>query len=423
MDSSLWFVLVILILFSAYFSASETAFSAFNRARMKNMAQNGNKKAALVLKMSDDFDRVLSTLLIGNNIVNISASTISTLLFAKLIVDANLAATVSTIVMTLVVLIFGEITPKSMAKQSPEVFAMFSAPFLRALSIILTPLSFFFMTWQKKIVNKVFDFGADDKITEDELLTIVDEATEDGGINSQESELIKNAIEFNDIEVNEVLTPRVDVVAIDIEWDKEKIAEIFEESGFSRLPVYKDTIDNIIGVLTHRDFVAEEKSDVFRIESAIKPVKFIFSTMKISKLLRLLQESKSHIVVVCDEYGGTEGIVTLEDIIEALVGEIWDEYDSVEQSVFEKISDNVYKVNASATLEDMFEFFELKFDEEENDDINTVGGFVASQLEKIPAVGDGFEYEHLKFTVTSTDSARVLSVLVKVGEKKEKSED
>lgn len=422
MDSSLWLVLVALIICSGYFSASETAFSAFNRARMKNMAQNGNKKAALVLRMSEDFDKVLSTLLIGNNIVNISASTISTLLFAKLITDANLAATVSTIVMTLLVLIFGEITPKSLAKQSPEAFSMFSAPFLNFLSIILTPLSFFFMTWQKKIVNKVFDFGADDKITEDELLTIVDEAQQDGGINIQESELIKNAIEFNDIEVNEVLTPRVDVVAVDVEWEKEKIAEIFEESGFSRLPVYKDTIDNIIGVLTHRDFVMQEKSDVFRIESAIKPVKFIFSTMKISKLLRILQESKSHLVVVSDEYGGTEGIVTLEDIIEALVGEIWDEYDSIEQSDFEKISDNVYKVNASATLEDMFEFFSLRFDEEENDDINTVGGFVASQLEKIPDVGDSFEYEHLKFTVTSTDSARVLSVLVKVGEKEDKEE-
>ncbi|MBQ8540935.1 MAG: HlyC/CorC family transporter [Clostridia bacterium] len=423
MDSSLWFVLVILICFSAYFSASETAFSSFNRARMKNMAQNGNKKAALALNMSENFEKLISTLLIGNNIVNISASTIATLLFAKLIADANLAATTSTVVMTLLILIFGEITPKSMAKQAPEAFAMFSAPFLNALCFILTPLSFFFMTWQKKIVNKVFDFGADDKITEDELLTIVDEAQQDGGINIQESELIKNAIEFNDIEVHEVLTPRVDVVAIDVEWDKEKIAEIFDESGFSRLPVYKDTIDNIIGVLTHRDFVLEEKSEIFRIESAIKPVKFIFSTMKISKLLRLLQENKSHIVVVSDEYGGTEGIVTLEDIIEALVGEIWDEYDSVEQSEFEKISDDVYKVNASATLEDMFEFFELRFDEEENDDINTVGGFVASQLEKIPDVGDTFEYEHLKFTVTSTDSARVLSVLVKVGERVEKEED
>lgn len=424
MDSSLWFVLVILIILSGYFSASETAFSAFNRARMKNLAQNGNKKATLVLKMSEDFDKVLSTLLIGNNIVNITATTIATILFAQMLfIPQEIRATASTVFMTLAVLIFGEITPKSMAKQAPEAFAMFSAPFLNALSIILTPLSIIFMAWQKKIVNKVFDFGADDKITEDELLTIVDEAAEDGGINSQESELIKNAIEFNDIEVNEVLTPRVDVVAIDIEWDKEKIAETFEESGFSRLPVYKDTIDNIIGVLTHRDFVAEEKSDIFRIESAIKPVKFIFSTMKISKLLRFLQESKSHIVVVSDEYGGTEGIVTLEDIIEALVGEIWDEYDSVEQSDFEKISDNAYKVNASATLEDMFEFFSLRFDEEEMDDINTVGGFVASQLEKIPDVGDTFEYENLKFTVTSTDSARVLSVLVKVGEKENKEDN
>lgn len=421
---SLWIVLVILIVFSAYFSASETAFSAFNRARMKNIAQNGNKKAALVLKMSENFDKVLSTLLIGNNIVNISATTIATILFAQLMfLPEEFRPTASTIFMTLAVLVFGEITPKSLAKQAPEAFAMFSAPFLNFLSIILTPLSFIFMGWQKNVVNKVFDFGADDKITEDELLTIVDEAQQDGGINSQESELIKNAIEFNDIAVNEVLTPRVDVVAIDVEWDKERISEVFEESGFSRLPVYKETIDNIIGVLTHRDFVLEEKSEVFRIENAIKPVKFIFSTMKISKLLRLLQETKSHLVVVSDEYGGTEGIITLEDIIEALVGEIWDENDDVSNNDFEKISDDAYKVNASALLEDMFEFFSLRFDEDENDDINTVGGFVTSQLEKIPDVGDSFEYEHLKFTVTSTDSARVLSVLVKVGAKSDKDDD
>ena len=421
MDSSLWLVLVILLALSAYFSASETAFSAYNRARMKNHAQNGNKKASLALRLSENFDKVLTTLLIGNNIVNITATSISTILFSQLIHDQGLAATISTIFMTITVLIFGEITPKSLAKQSPESLAIFSAPILNALSVILAPLNFLFLQWQK-MISALFNLGGDDVITEEELLTIVDEATEDGGINSQESELIKNAIEFNDIEVNEVLTPRVDVVAIDVEWERDKIAEIFEESGFSRLPVYKDTIDNVIGVLTHRDFVAEEKNEIFRIENAIKPVKFIFSTMKISKLLRLLQQTKSHIVIVSDEYGGTEGIVTLEDIIEALVGEIWDEYDSVEQSDFEKISDDAYKVNASATLEDMFEFFNLHFDEEENDDINTVGGFVASQLEKIPDIGDTFEYENLRFTVTSTDSARVLSVIVKIGEAKDKED-
>ncbi|MGM9552343.1 MAG: hemolysin family protein [Clostridia bacterium] len=421
-NSSLWIVLIILIAISAYFSASETAFTSYNRAKMKNHAQNGNKKATISLKLSDNFDKLISTLLIGNNIVNISASTISTLVFANIIDDPALSATVSTVFMTLTVLIFGEITPKSVAKQAPEAVAMFSASVLNALNIILSPLSFVFIHWQK-LITKIFKLGEGDVITEDELLTIVDEAQQDGGINSQESELIKNAIEFNDIEVDEVLTPRVDVVAIDVEWDKEKIAEVFDESGFSRLPVYQDTIDNIIGVLNHRDFVTEEKNEIFRIENAIKPVKFIFSTMKISKLLRLLQKTQSHLVVVTDEYGGTEGIVTLEDIIEALVGEIWDEYDNVSTEEFEKISDNVYKVNGSASLEDMFEFFSIAFDEEENDDINTVGGFVTAQLEKIPDVGDSFEYEHLKFTVTSTDSARVLSVLVKVGEREKKDEN
>lgn len=421
MDSSLWLILVVLLGLSAYFSASETAFSAYNRARMKNHAQNGNKKASLALKMSENFEKIITTLLVGNNIVNITATSISTILFSKLIEDQGLATTLSTVFMTLAVLIFGEITPKSLAKQAPESLAMVSAPILNFLCILLSPLNFLFIKWQK-LVSKLFNINNADVITEDELLTIVDEAQQDGGINSQEGELIRNAIEFNDISVDEVLTPRVDVIAVDIEWNKEKIAEVFEQSGFSRLPVYKDTIDNIIGVITHRDFVNEEKNEIFRLENAMNPVKFIFPTMKISKLLRLLQQTKSHLVVVSDEYGGTEGIVTLEDIIEALVGEIWDENDDVVNSDYEKISDDVYKVNGSAPLEDMFEFFDLTFDEDENDDINTVGGFVASQLEKIPDAGDSFEYENLKFTVTSVDSARVLSVLVKVGEKNQNEE-
>lgn len=421
MDSSLWCILIILLILSAFFSASETAVTSFNRARMKSLAQNGSKKAELVLKLGDNFDKVLSTLLIGNNIVNIVATTISTILFSRIIANDELAPTASTVFMTVAVLIFGEITPKTLAKQAPETFSMFAASFINVLNIFLTPLSFIFLKWQKA-VTRIFNLGGKEKITEDELLNIVDEAQQVGGIGSEDSELIKNAIEFNDISVNEVLTPRVDVIAIDVEWDKEKIDEVFDESGFSRLPVYKDTIDNIIGVLTHRDFISEYKNEIFRIENAVKPVKFIFSTMKISKLLRLLQNTKSHLVVVSDEYGGTEGIITLEDIIEALVGEIWDEYDDISNEDFEKISDNVYKISASAPLEDMFEFFDIDFDEEENHDINTVGGFVTAQLEKIPDVGDSFSYKHLKFTVTSTDSARVLSVLVKVGEIKDKDE-
>ncbi|MCD8049847.1 MAG: hemolysin family protein [Clostridia bacterium] len=422
MVNPLWIPILILVALSGLFSATETAFSSFNRVRMKNLAQNGNDNANLVLKLSDDFDKILSTILIGNNIVNITATSLSTLLFTQILSDPSLVTLVSTVVMTLIVLIFGEITPKTLAKQSAEGFAMFIAPALNCLTILLTPLSFLFMQWQK-LVSKIFKTGDREAMTEDELLTIVDEAHQDGGLNSDESELIKNAIEFSDIDVTDVLTPRVDVVAIDVEWGKEKIEEVFDESGYTRLPVYKDTIDNIIGVLNHRDFVTMCKSSIFRIENAVKPVKFIFSTMKIPKLLRLLQQTKSHLVVVTDEYGGTEGIVTLEDILEALVGEIWDEYDSVSSDDFEEISDNVYKVSGSVALEDMCEFFEIEYDEEEHEDIVTVGGFAAAQLEKIPSVGDSFVYENLKFTVTSTESARVLSVLVKVEEKEEENEE
>lgn len=405
---SMIIILVVLTTMSAYFSATETAFSSLNRIRLKNLANNGNKRAIMTLALSEDYDRMLSTILIGNNIVNIASASLATVIFVKYFPEAGV--TISTVVMTIVVLIFGEISPKSLAKEAPENFAMLSAPILKLFIIILAPLNYFFMIW-KKVLSKIFKVKEDRSITEEELITIVEEAQQEGGINAQEGELIRSAIEFNDLDVTDVLTPRVDIVAISENEDKHKIAEIFKESAFSRLPVYKETVDTIIGVINQKDFHNYISHTELAIESIMKPVVYTTSSMKISKLLKMLQQTKTHIAVVMDEYGGTKGIATLEDIIEELVGEIWDEHDEIIND-FEKIADNQYKISCSANLSKMFDLFHIN----KEFDMNTVSGWVTHELDRIPNVGDSFTFENLHITVTKTDFRRVLEIIVEVDE-------
>ena len=249
-------IIVFCLVFSAYFSATETAFTTLNKVRVKTKADDGNKRAKLVLKLANDYDRLLSTILIGNNIVNILASSMGTLLFIQWCNGNNdLASVLSTIVLTVLVLIFGEISPKSLAKEFPETFASFSAPIINVLIYILLPVNYLFSLW-KKLLNKIFKNKEDTTITDDELITMVDEAEQEGGINAQESELIKSAIEFNDLEVKDIFIPRVDVVMIDAGSGVDEVAKVFEETHFSRLPVYKDTVDNVIGILHEKDFIS-----------------------------------------------------------------------------------------------------------------------------------------------------------------------
>ncbi len=403
--------LVCLILCSAYFSASETAFLSFNRIKMKNDADEGDKRAKTVLGVSEDYDKMLSTILIGNNIVNIVATSLSTMLFVSLITNEDLAVTVSTVVMTLAVLLFGEITPKTLAKKLPDSFARFSAPILSFLSVLLTPLVFVFNLWQG-FVSKRLGGSGEDTVTEQELLTMVDEATEDGEIDEQEGELIKNAVKFYDLEVTDILTPRVDMAAANIKWSGERVAGLFAETEFSRLPVFEDTLDNIVGVIYQKDFHNTDDEEGWK--TLIRPATFVFAGMKISRLLKLFQESKSHMVIVQDEYGGTEGIVTLEDVLEELVGEIYDEHDDARVE-FRKVTDTIYIVDGAAGVDDFFEMFELEG--EPVDDITTVGGFAAHQLGKIPSAGESFEYEHIKVVINKTDMNRVQEVKVFVGPK------
>lgn len=404
-STTLIFILVVLIVLSAYFSATETAFSSLNRIRLKNLAGQGNKRAKLAYALSENYDELLSTILVGNNIVNIASASIATVLFVNSF--GELGPTLSTIVMTVVVLIFGEVSPKSLAKENPESFAMFSAPVIRVLIVLLKPVNFFFSAL-KKGLKKLFRVKGDHTITDSELLTIVEEVQQEGGIDESESKMIRNVIEFDDIEAIDIMTPRVDVVAVSKDMDKKQVARLFRETGYSRLPIYEDTIDSIVGVIHEKNFYSYIWDTEDPLESIIKPAEFIPPSMKISSLMRLLQQNKLHIAVIVDEFGGTEGIVTLEDVIEELVGEIWDEHDTVAAESFLKLGTGDYRVLCSADIEDLFEFFHLDCETE----ASTINGWITEKLDRVPEVGDIFSYEGLIFRVTKAESNRALELTV-----------
>lgn len=402
-------LIVFFILFSAYFSATETAFSSFNRIRMKNAAAKGDKKAKLTLKLADRYDSVLSTILIGNNIVNIAATSIATTLFIRIF--GSMGATLSTIVMTVALLIFGEISPKSIAKDMPDTISKLSAPILRVFCIVLLPLNVIFSLWQK-LLAKVFKSGDSNKVTEEEILTMVEEAQNDGGIDEKAGELIKSAIEFEDCDAVEVCTPRTAIVGIDRKETVENIMKIFQETGFSRLPVYEKTTDNIIGILNEKDFYQHVITGGKRVESVLHQPIFVNANIKISRLMQKLQSTHNHISILVDEYGGTVGIVTLEDIIEELVGEIWDERDEETKEIV-KVSDHSYRVAGWANLDELFELLDIDTDL----DFVTVNGWVLDCFEGIPKAGDTFEYKNLRVSVNKATPKRVMEVLIEVQEK------
>ena len=411
--------LVILVAFSAFFSASETAFSSLNQIRLKSRAEDGDPSAARVLAMAEQYDKLLSTILIGNNIVNIAAASIGTVLFTRLL-DPQRGATVSTIVLTIVVLIFGEVTPKSLAKEMPERIATAVSPFLSLLMLLLSPLTWLFTQW-KKLLGHFIHSGEADTITEGELMTMVSEAESDGELTDRESQLIRSAIEFDDVEVEEILTPRVDVVAVEDTTSLEELAQTFAESGYSRLPVYHDNIDNIIGVVHEKDFYLAKLKKAATVEDLVVPTLYTTGTTQISQLLRTLREQHHHMAVVVDEYGGTEGIITLEDILEELVGEIWDEHDEVTED-FRQQSDGSWLVAGSASVDDLFETLDLP--EDEDIDSNTVNGLVQEKTHHLPKVGDHFTLNHFEGVVTRTARRRVTEVrLSPIPEPEEKGED
>ena len=398
--------LLILVVLSAYFSATETAFTSLNRIRLKTRADNGSRRAAKTLALAEEYDKLLSTILIGNNIVNITATTVSTVLCTRWF--HQYGPTVATVALTIIILIFGEVTPKSLAKERSEDFAMFAQPLLKLLMVVLTPLNFLFTQW-KRLMSKVFRAKGEDGITEEELVGMVDQAETEGGLDEHESDLIRNAIEFSELEVSDLLTPRVDLTAAGEDSTMAELASLFAETGYSRIPIYHETIDNIVGFVHEKDFYAARYRGATALSSLTSPVLYTTGNTKAFELLRILQKSKVHMAVVVDEYGGTEGIVTLEDILEELVGEIWDEHDEVIET-FQKQHDGSYLIACSADLDDMYDLFQVKG----ACDAATVSGWVLEQVGRVPEAGDHFQAEGLDVTVTQVEQRRVLEIQVRV---------
>ncbi len=392
------------LLLSAYFSATETAFSSANSTKLKTLAEKGNPKAALACALLEQYDKLLSTILIGNNIVNILMASIGTVLFVRHYGDVG--ATISTVVITVVVLIFGEISPKSVAKDCAEAFAMFSAPILRVFIIALTPLNFLFSLW-KKLLAKVFRLSGESKMSQEELLMLVDEVQQDGSIDKNEGELLKNAIDFSEQQAQDILIHRVDLAALPITASREDVAALFTQTKYSRLLIYQDSIDHILGTVHQKDFYVGCGVTEKPLKDIIVPPLFVLENEPISGLLKKLQKAKTHVAVVVDEYGGTCGIVTMEDILEELVGEIWDEHDEVEVFLH-KAGPDTYLVDAGMDFEDFAAFFGLK----EESEMVSVSGWVMEQFGRVPENGDRFTYGVLDILVTQVANHRVEQIKV-----------
>lgn len=405
-------ICVVLLLLSAFFSSTETAFSSVSKIRLKNLADNGNKNAKTALYVAERYSKALTTILVGNNIVNIANSALATVFFVNIFGEAQ-GTVISTVVITIVVLIFGEVLPKNIAIDNAEKICMTFAPVLKFLMVLLTPLSIILMG-----INKLYKKLArnsnhqEPSVTEDELKYIIESIEEEGVLEQQESELVQSALEFDEKTAEEILTPRVDMVAIDIDDPVEEITELVLKERYSRIPVYRDNIDKIIGVLHTRDYLEAlvNNNEKPNIEAMLQPAHFIYKTKKLSALLADFKYNKIHLAVVTDDYGGILGIVTMEDLLEQIVGEIWDEDEEVEKMSL-KISDNKYEVSGDMPISDMLELFDkpTKYIETES---NSVGGWALEQLANIPEPGEQFTYKELEITIREVLDQRILSMII-----------
>lgn len=415
-------IIILLVICSAFFSSTETAYSSVNKVRLKNYADNGNKKAKTALYVSENYDKALSTLLVGNNIVNILASSLGTLLFTGYFGEAT-GTLMSTVVLTVVILIFGEVTPKNLAIQNSENMCLASASILRFLMIVFTPITFLLLQLNK-LVKKLTHKGSEKEpsVTEDELKYIVESIEEEGVLEEQESELVQSALEFDEKTAYDILTPRVDMISIDIEDDSEKIRNIILTERYSRIPVYQGNIDNIIGILHTRDYLEEmlnnREPDTKKL---IQPVYFIYRSKKLSALLADFKYKRLHIAVVTDDYGGTLGIVTMEDLLEQLVGDIWDEDEEIEHK-YKKLDDNKYEISGDMNINDMLELFE-KDSKYIDSDSKSVGGWVIEQVGDIPEKGHKFTYREFTITVNKVEDQRVSLVTILYSPKKNEDDD
>ena len=408
MDSSIIakiFLVIVMMAFSALFSSTETAYSSVNKLRLKNYEAQGNKKAAKALKLANRFDDVLTAVLIGNNIVNIAISSVSTLIFVGFFGSSG--AGISTAVVTILVLIFGEVLPKSYAKRNAEKLALLFASPLSVLVTVLKPF-----VWILNKMSSIFKGGEAPTVTEDELKYMIDEIEEEGIIEEQESELVKSALDFDEITVGEILIPRVKVIRVEVTDSIDEIKKTFGNEMYSRMPVYEKSLDNIIGIITNKAFfkmLVEGKTDIREI---VQEVPHIADTNLISEAMKLMQRAKIHLAVVTDQYGGTRGIITLEDIIEELVGEIYDEDDEIINKII-KIDDNKYESDGDAEIDDLLEILELD-EESVATDYSTVGGWISDAAEHIPDAGETVESGIFRLTAIQVNENKVEKVLIEI---------
>ena len=426
-DGNLWMIMgiIVCVAFSAFFSSSETAFTSFNKNKMKTLAQNGNKTAALVLRMSENYAKLLSTILVGNNIVNTALPVLATLYLTELLVNTDLnPSLMSTIIVTVVVLIFGEITPKAIAKDHPEAFALGVARLLRLIQIILTPVNLIFMGW-KKLINLIFKPNEENVVTEGEVLTLIDEAHEGGSIDDNSKELIENIFAFDEMTAGEIATHRIDITALDIEATIEEWNETINNNRYSRYPVYGDGIDDIIGILDARNyFRIEEKNRENILSEAVTPAYFVPSSVKADLLFKNMKAKKEKIAIVLDEYGGVHGLVTFTDLVECLVGEFdtpEDENTEESEELIEKLEDDTWQINGGASLEDVADALDIKIDDEDSD---TFGGYVLGLYGSIPEDGSTFDVstETLDIRIESIKEHKIEKAIVSVKADEDESE-
>lgn len=409
-DWILWLVLLLCLFFSALFSSSETALSMVNRIRVKHEAEQGDKRASRVLALYERYNRSLTGILIGNNIVNIAASAIGTVIFTSYFGAAGPG--IATAVLTILVLVFGEVMPKTFAKDHAQKVTSRLSGFLSFIIFIFTPIIFLF-DQLKNLMEKFTKGEKAPTVTEQELKVIIHEIEGQGVLEDRESDLVRSALDFDETTAEEVMTPRVDIVCIEKDAKAEEIKELFLKYHYSRLPVYEKEVDNIIGILHERDFLrAYMQGETCNVEEQMQTALFVPQQIKISELLKRMQAAKMHMSIVVDQYGGVEGIITLEDIVEQLVGDIYDEYDVIRQEI-QKIAPDIYRVRADLGVKEMFEkigFHPANFESESN----TVGGWALENFEKLPETGDRFVFQNMIVTVVQKEGNRICWLTVQL---------
>ncbi len=412
----LWIALIVCIALSAFFSATETAFSASSRIKLKT---KGGTQADRTLELLEKYDSLLTTVLVGNNLVNIAGTSIATILFTRVMHGAeDQGATVASAVMTVLVLFLGEVGPKTLAKQQPERFALAVTPVMRVLMTVLRPVDWLFSLW-RRLLSRLVKADPEEPPIEEELMTMIDEAQTEGDLEAEESELLRSAIEFNDQDASDIMTPRVDVTAVEDTATVEEVAEIFRTTYFSRIPVYHEDLDHIVGTLHEKDFYKMTHAGCTEITRIMKEPVFAPATLPISSLLKQFRTSKTHQIILLDEFGGTDGIVTLEDVLEELVGEIYDEHDEVQEDISEQ-EDGSWRISGGLQLQEMLERFGI----ENTFDADTVGGWAGEMLQRVPENGDRFRVAGYQFEVTEMDGFRVTAVRAeKAPEEPEKAQE